>query len=191
MYQTIKLFVTALFLLFSMTMNAQLGIRAGANLARVTTDDDAVNLTSIGGYHAGIVYEIDLGDNILIRPGALFTTKGGISEFNEENITTRTNYIEIPVDLHVKFGQPGGTRFGIYAGPYIGVLLSAQYDGEEAKDSFKNGDLGANVGLTLDLSILTFGMNYGAGLVNVAEEDLRNSAEVKNQTLSAFAMLRF
>jgi len=187
-----KILTICLLLLFVATnSNAQLGIRAGANFAKVNSNEDAVVIKNNLGYHLGLVYQARIVDNIFFRPGLLYTLRGSKSEFLNVTRNTRTNYFEIPLDFQVKLGRAESNRLGLYAGPYIAFLVSAESDDTDVSDLYKGTDFGFNVGLTYDFLFFTVGVNYGAGLQNVADDVNFEDLEIRNQLISAFGVLQF
>lgn len=134
-----------------------LGIKAGANISKF--DDSATdNLTT---FHAG-AFGLFKFTKIGIQPEVLFSQQGAKIDGDE----LKTSYMTIPVML--KLYLIGGLN--LQAGPQFGFLTKAELDGNDVKESFKNSDLSANVGLGWDLPFgLTVDARYNIGLSDVGD----------------------
>ena len=163
-----------------MTMNAQIGIRGGLNLANVSINSEGLDITpdSKIGFHFGVVYDINAGEKSAIRVGALYSGKG--YNFSQEFFGTKIeqnasfNYLEVPVSYvyHIN-----GKAKGLFleGGINLGMLLSANVttDGnsEDVKEDLKSIDLGAGLGLGYKvMENISIGLNYSLGLTNIAED---------------------
>ena len=99
------------------------------------------------GFHAGFIVDVPLSIHLALQPGLRYALKGA----EEETITTDAHkrvdtkdrislhYVEVPVDLVVKFGDPHHWRFMLGAGPYISYLVKAQDKYETTTTTFGNG----------------------------------------------------
>lgn len=140
-----------------------LGLKAGANISKFDADG-ADNLTS---FHAG-AFGLFKFTKIGIQPELLFTQQGTTFEdLSGDDVDIKTAYMSIPV--MVKLYLIGGLN--LQAGPQFGFLTKAEYDGADAKQSFKDSDLSANVGLGWDLPFgLTVDARYNIGLSDVGDD---------------------
>ncbi len=193
-----SLFVLTLVMLLAISAMAQdpvkgltgAGFKAGVVMAKMSGDNidmfeeelgvDAGNLM---GFAVGGFIEYSLSPTFAIQPEVLYNTKG--MKFEEGDVSEKITltYMQIPVLL--KFNIPTAGNFDpfIYAGPSVGILLSAKdklegtdedYD-EDIKDSFKSTDFSAVLGLGAGIPMgtsgqLTFEFRYDMGLTNVAED---------------------
>ncbi|MBS1584844.1 MAG: PorT family protein [Bacteroidetes bacterium] len=140
-----KQILIALFLLFAQSSPAQ--FRYGAELAgsynKLSDNKNVWGATAITkstfGGSLGILADYGITNRVYLQPGALFTMKSGneeattklsigipVSSFNiaaNGGITMKQEskfyYVEVPVNVLYKWGQPGGNRFFIGAGPYV------------------------------------------------------------------------
>lgn len=151
----------------------ELGIKGGANFSNINTDEgDGVDVNSKTGYHAGIYGLIKVA-NIGIQPEVLYSRKGatikeslgGISDEYDQDLM----YLDIPVML--KFYLPLGLN--LQAGPQFGMLLSAESDGDDVKDAYKNADISAAIGAGWDAPFgLRFTARYLLGLNDIDDSGL-------------------
>jgi len=199
-----KLLLTAVtFLMIGMFnyASAQFGARVGLNMANVVFDeDDEIDFDNKIAFHAGVFYEHAINESIYIRPAALISLKGAqISEdFGGTTISQSVNfsYLEVPIDLVYKIAV-GSNSLNINAGPYLGLLMSANTkfdDGmseetEDVKDQLKGIDFGLNFGVEYQLSQLGIGAGYGLGLANI--DDSGDDIPVKNKNLTFYVTYRF
>jgi hypothetical protein len=174
---------------FTSSIYAQLGIRAGVNMANeiksfsqsdISTSFNSNNLT---GYQFGLVYQVmPKKSGFGIEFGALISQKG--STFSDStNVVDvikqgyrELNYVEIPLQLRYRFTLGFIGIYGI-AGIYGGYALSEKTVNEitnviqeQAFQSYKDRvDYGFNLGAGLELfNKIQLGTNWSQGLRNTA-----------------------
>lgn len=191
------------------------GFKAGVVMAKATgdnidliADENDVDIKSLMGFAVGGFIEYSFSPSIAIQPEILYNTKG--VKFEQGDVTDKVTmtYMQIPVLL--KFNIPTAGNFDpfIYAGPSVGILLSANdklegtdddYD-EDIKDSFKSTDFTAVLGLGAGIPMgtsgqLTFEFRYDMGLTNVAEDMVVDTetveGDVKTQNMGFFIGFSF
>ncbi|WP_309609969.1 porin family protein [Flavobacterium sp.] len=188
------------------TDNAKVGIKGGVNFSNLYTDDVDDN-NVLTGFNVGLFAKIPVTEMFAIQPELNYSTKGAKLTYNNTFAkgTAKFNlgYIEIPVLAVVNITE----NFNIHAGPYAGYLLSANvkndannnsYDFEnnfEAED-FNRFDVGASVGLGLDLDSFSVGARYNYGLTNIGKERtfLGTSytfPDAKNSVINIYAAFSF
>jgi len=142
-----------------------LGIKAGVNVSKLNNDD--IESSSITAFHGGAFALFKL-TAIGIQPELLFSQQGTtIDDVNLGKGDLKMSYMTIPV--MVKFYLPGG--FNLQAGPQFGFLNSAEFDGSDVKDSFKNSDMSLNLGAAWDAPFgLVLDARYNIGLSDISDE---------------------
>lgn len=106
----------------------------GANFANISvTDDgrvdDAKQLTT---FHAGMGFDIPVGDGFSIQPGIMLTGKGAKTEVGSETsanyykATSNPLYIEVPVNFVGKFPLSDYTKLYLGAGPYAAAGIAGK-----------------------------------------------------------------
>lgn len=201
----IGMFVGLVFLPRPAAADVRLGIKGGANMARLNGEDLALledTWKSKLGFCVGGFLAISLGDVLTIQPEVLYTMKG--AEFTEVEIITYTgklflDYIEIPVLLKLRLPVGGIAPF-VFAGPSVGFILSeklklfedGEYIGEEPiEDEIKNVDYGAVFGGGLELGrSFHIDVRYSLGLQKLGAEGL-DALDIKNGVLSATVGIAF
>lgn len=134
-----KLKTLSLFTAFALAAGAATAqsaqIKAGVNLANISiTDDgsvdDARQLTS---FHIGIVGDVSLGSKFLsLQPGIIFTGKGSRTQSGTSGSPTYSHqtfnpkYVEVPVNVVVKFPLGKESRLFAGAGPYVAMGVSGK-----------------------------------------------------------------
>jgi hypothetical protein len=170
--------------------NAQFGIRAGVNIANQSYSAEGIDISpsSTIGFHFGVVNTFSIGESLSFRPGLLYSMKGSKFEFDfggvTESATSKFNYLEVPLDFIYGVGNNG---IFLSAGPYLGLLLSADSEGEDIKDSAESIDFGLNVGAGYRTGNISVGVQYGLGLSNIAK-DAGDGESVKNTNLSIYGI---
>lgn len=152
-----------------------LGLKAGVNVSKLNGDD--VESSSITAFHGG-AFGLFKFTAIGIQPELLFSQQGAkVEDISGDPQDLKMSYMTIPV--MVKFYLPGG--FNLQAGPQFGFLNSAEFDGNDIKDSFKSSDITANVGVAWDAPFgLVLDARYNIGLSDISDNDA--IGEVKSGT---------
>lgn len=177
---------------------AAMGVKAGANLSKLTGAVDSEGET---GLSAGAYLGFGLGDRLAIQIEALYSVRGGgdiplgANAIDEAAAPSdiRLSYVEVPLLLRV--GYPGERLLpSIFIGPYAGFLVSCGLtlaDGsegeceDEARASWfepRGTEYGLVVGGGLDWAIgestVFADVRYGLGLLSIQRGgnamDLRN-----------------
>lgn len=169
-----KYLLIALACFFSVASKAQIqfGLKGGVNLATVryiSTD----NSKARAGWNAGLLSEIPIQDNLLIRPELLYSSKGfGFSARGTSSAgTVKLNYIAVPV----LFGYRPNSKSELLLGPEFGFLTKAVSKSSgfntDLTNTFRHFDVGFDLGVAYNIT-KEFGVearyNYGfKDLVNV------------------------
>ena len=178
-------------LLISVTMFAQtyqFGLKGGINVSNFTGSSlDNVDKKALVGFQGGAFLSLLMGDHFAIQPEAVFSSQGArVSTINgDEN--WRVSYLNIPVELKVRFN--GG--FYLEAGPQIGFKLNEtvpNQSGGSAEDFAKHLDFSVNAGLGFHgKSGLGIGARYAVGITKVGNlEDSDFDPNFKNGVAQLF-----
>lgn len=178
-----KLIILSLSLLISSIafsqVKAELGLKGGLNLASISSDNKAVDISNKTGYHFGgyvLVKALSFG----IQPEILYSTrgtsisvKGAANDFSQDY-----TYLDIPVMF--KLYTVAGLN--VQAGPQFGMLLSTSgkdaFGNKVSKSDFKDSDISAAFGLGWDAP---FGLNLTARYV-LGLSDVSSGGDSKNRT---------
>ncbi|PHS07965.1 MAG: hypothetical protein COA88_07585 [Kordia sp.] len=157
-----KLLLSALVVCaFVFTTNAQevtFGAKAGLNMANLVGDVEDNSM--LIGAHVGGMVEISFSDKFAVQPELLFSIQGT----KDDDASFNLNYINVPVMAKYFVTE----EISIEAGPQVGLLMSAKYDGEDANDGLSTIDFGLNFGAGYKMeSGLNFALRYNLGLSNV------------------------
>jgi hypothetical protein len=197
-----KLLLVSIAVLFTVGMAHALlpsfGIKGGLNMAKYT-GSDAGSTDYKMGVAGGAFVCLDL-IAMKLQPELLFSQKGAKEEGTIDilgtpvnySASTTANYIEIPVLAKFSFGKiivPS-----IYAGPSLGMLMSATGEAEfggvssgsvDVKDAFNSTDLGLVFGIEIKTPAkLSIEARYNMGISSVAKDIAGTSFDVKNSTAS-------
>ncbi|MER3465437.1 MAG: PorT family protein, partial [Chitinophagaceae bacterium] len=117
-------FIIAAFLSssFAFAQTAQFGIRAGANLANITSNQGTSSTARVG-FHAGLLAHIHVAPSIAIQPEAVYSSQGfkyvydAGGRYNGEH-SVELDYVNIPI----LFQYMPGSGFRLETGPQLGIL---------------------------------------------------------------------
>ncbi len=165
-------------------VHAQLAFRLGVNQATISSELNTENISSITGFQLGITYTDDVVEKVSLRPGLLYSRKG----FGNAPSKLLLNYLEVPLDLVYHVYENDFFGMHLHGGLYYGLLLNAAQEVAGVSTALdlssgfiKRGDLGVNVGFTVDIDSFFIGFNAAFALskLNPDEED-----SIKNRNLS-------
>src|SRR5690606_8565736 len=105
---------------------AQLGVRAGINLASQTYDEDVDGAKRKLGFALGVNYKLKVTDNFSIQPEVNYIQHGAkatqdIPLLGEVSSSATMGYLQIPVLAKYAFGNMDGINYYVQAGPYLGL----------------------------------------------------------------------
>ncbi len=124
------------------------GAKVGTNLTKNYGFENSVAEYKLGFAFGGFV-TFNLASQFAIEPGVLFTMKG----WELEDISkVKLNYVEIPVLLKFYIPSQGNIKPNIFAGPALGILLSARVDDDDIKHLFNSTDFGVVLGGGIDVT---------------------------------------
>jgi hypothetical protein len=163
------LFTFALILCSVVVFSQKFGAKAGVNFA--TFGADATNQEIRTAFHIGGYAQFPLSDKITLQPELLFNSLG------EGSSNWTMNYLSIPVIFAYNFNE----KFSVHAGPYLGILMSADVDGTDVKDEMSGTDIGLNLGVGYNLGKINLYGRYSTGFSNILDNDaIFGSAKLNN-----------
>lgn len=176
-----KVFVIGLLVLgFNLHSNAQakLSLQGGLNQAREKYSGDGASLTlgTRTSLNFGLNADFEGSDNFNLRSGLLYNGYGSKSGDGE---VSKLDYLTIPVLGRFKVAD----GFYAFAGPQIGLLLSAKSkykdETEDVKEFYKGTNISALIGAEYKFTDkLSLGASYNAGLTNIGKEDMDDGGKL-------------
>lgn len=154
--------------------NWELGVKGGLNVAkvRVVNDDDR---SSKLGVNLGGFIRTDLSTDMDIQGEVQLSFQG----WEGVNVT----YINVPVVVKYYVAQ----QFNIFAGPQLGLLVSAEGNREPL---LNDTDIGLNIGAEYQINeTIGFGANFNTGLTNILIDDEGNR-KFRNRVFQVFVAYR-
>jgi hypothetical protein len=117
-------------LIFAVSAQAQLGVRAGLGSANFSNKGSMRDYTSIIRPHLGAYYGIQATEKLTVEPGLFYSGKG-MTTVNDKNkeFTESLSYVDIPVLVRYAVNED----FNVFAGPQVGFLLARKYTEESLK----------------------------------------------------------
>ena len=168
----------------------RLGIKAGVNFATYVGDDvdDADMLTS---FYGGLFVNLHVSDVISIQPEVLYSVQGAKSTFLDTTITSKQEYINIPLMLQLNLK-------GFYGeiGPQLGILMASEISGAgitiDTKDQLTSTDIGLCIGAGFKFENgFGIGARYAMGLTSLDNVDDGYDSDYKNSVISLGLLYSF
>lgn len=167
------------------------GLKAGANFANWSSDNDDVEYDLRTGFHVGGLAHIHLAPEWALQPELQYSQQGTKTDLgNLGEFTWKVDYINIPVMVQYMFNN----GFRLEAGPQLGFLLSAKQEDDndhevDIDDEFKKIDVALGFGVNyLTYSGFGIGARYNLGLTDINEE---RTNEIKNRVLQVSLFYMF
>ena len=123
------------------------GVKAGLSYSNVFWSDDDGSERGLFRSTFGAFALINLTPMIAIQPEVNFLTMGESWEGMGERVVERMNYLHIPVLVRARLMREGKFVPVVFAGPAIGILLSAKENEFDMTDILRSTDFGAELGL--------------------------------------------
>lgn len=167
---------------------AKFGVKAGVNIS--TFNQNNADYDSRIGLHLGGYAHIHLAPEWALQPEVQYSQEGAKRAVSNGEVTTKLDYINIPLMLQYMFNN----GFRIEAGPQLGILANGKYEDDDGNESdaadqdFKSTNVALGFGLNyLSYSGLGIGGRYNLGLSDISES---SNTKVKNNTfqISLFYM---
>lgn len=175
----------------STSRSSNFGFNVGLNMAN---QDFVLSNKGRTGFAFGCFMTVPVGDNLDIQPEALFSMKGSKWEELGGTLTYKLTYLEFPVLCKYTFPTSGSTKPFAFAGPSLGILMSANGElevvgagsvDESIKELYNGTDFGFVFGGGVKLGQnASIDVRYVKGLSNIANSTQLPGVEIKNSTLS-------
>jgi hypothetical protein len=202
--------VAAVLLIFPASAFAQeVGVKAGANFASLTPEEDEDPDTSRRlGLLAGVWVRTPSTTRFSFQAEGLFSEKGvvfdgiPIDPAAVLSVDVRVRYIEVPLLARLDFGSPGSStrpRVFVVGGVAPAFKLSARSEaaiaGEQQTadldDAIEPLDLGLVGGIGVEFGRVQFEARYTHGILRINEDDNDPNDRIQNRVFSLSAGFRF
>lgn len=151
--------------------NIKFGIKAGLNYANFTNTE--IKTDAITSYHAGILVEISVFDNLAIQPEILYSTVGASYDTAITDFKNELGYISIPVLAKFKLSE----SLFLEAGPQGSFLLEKK---DEVYNDYNKFDFSVNAGLGVNLTKNLFAnVRYNLGVTEIARDATAKNSVVQ------------
>jgi hypothetical protein len=157
----------------------QLGIKAGANLSKLTTEQP-LSSDNRTGYYGGLWARLG-GAGIHLQPEAYLSGKNTTVTRNSDGAENDVKFtsLDVPILIGTKFGAAGlGLRLN--TGPIISFILDDKQSPKKAVNSafdgdFKDKNFGWQFGAGLDIGKIGIDLRYETGLSKLGEATYENA----------------
>jgi len=167
------------------------GVKAGANFAKVDTDElPGVSVNNKTGLHGGLFANIPLGSGPLkFQPELLYNSVG--AKVKTTGLTGTNNYEQdlSYISLPLMFQLRSSKGFFVELGPQASYLISAKGENDaDNKDEFDSFEFGLNGGLGYVTRVgVGISARYSYGLTNIYEDgdgpEPDGAPEAKNRVI--------
>ncbi|WP_106791278.1 porin family protein [Aquimarina sp. Aq78] len=152
------------------------GVRLGANLSSISSDDIPEDLKdSRFGIVAGFLAEVPINQKWSIQPEFQYSSLGNDDE------SLRIDYLQLPILLKYNFTE----LFNVHIGPQVGLKIWEWEDNSTVETNFNTFNLSAVAGIGVRITENFFAdLRYGFGVSNVIDdEDIPGGAKGSNRNI--------
>lgn len=179
----LKTFFAVVFAVLAVNVMAQdlkFGVKGGLNFANLGKDADTDMRV---GFHVGGFAQYGINENFMLQPELLISLEGAKGNMGNGDKNINLTWLNIPVMGVLKVGAVQG--LSIEAGPQLGFLMGAKYDGEDIKDGFKSVNLSLNLGAGYAINEqIGVGARYCIGLSDLNDMGVGGDVSQNNFQLS-------
>lgn len=194
----------------------RLGVRGGLNVANAAVNDPPAGSTLTSsrrtGASVGLGLELNLPGPFSILSELRYTEKGAIHQTTSvvdgvqtsAKVTGNINYFDLPLLLQVRFSKGPLTPY-LFAGPTLGILISAHLDTEldgeswtdDVRDQTEPAELGVDFGGGLELKLfarssIVADIRYSLGFTNIAKrQDAFDPSSWKSRDIKILVGMMF
>jgi len=147
------------------------GVKAGGSFFKNDWSDNDGSEKTLTRATIGAFALANITPMIGIQAEINYLTTGIWWDDDGLKVTEAYGYLHIPVLLRARLMTEGTVVPVVFAGPAVGILLSAKWDGDDEKDSFKSTDFGADLGVGAEIGLgemkLLVDLRYYLGLTDV------------------------
>lgn len=145
------------------------GLKGGMTSSNLKISDGnlGISLSSKIGFYAGAFAEVGVSENFAVQPEVLYALLGAQAKFMGATSKLDLSYVNIPVLAKYK-----SSGFSVFAGPQIGILVSAKdTDGGSSKDDYNSTDFSGVFGAGYT-TMSGFGIDarYQLGFGNIVKD---------------------
>ena len=149
--------------------------KIGLNLANLTNGDADIR----AGVAAGVEFEYQVSDIFSLSAGALYSMQGCKNTIQDVDVTTKLDYINVPILANVYVVKGLAVKLGLQPGFNVSHKFSVDKgstSGSTDIPGVKSVDLSIPVGLSYEYSNFVFDARYNFGVTKVADDaDSKNS----------------
>ncbi len=152
------------------------GVRLGANLSSISSDDIPENLEdSRFGIVVGFLAEFPVTEKISIQPEFQYSSQGNDDE------ALRVDYLQVPILFKYNISY----KFNVHIGPQVGLKIWEWEDNTALETNFNTFDFAAVAGIGVNLTENFFAdLRYSFGLSNIIDdEDIPGGADGNNRNI--------
>ena len=177
--------------------NIRYGAKAGLNIASIAFSEGDAETDSKIDFALGGFMEYKMSPTFSIQPELLYTRKGYSEDNSFYEMDLSITYIQMPVLAKYIFAE----KFGVFAGPAISFLMTADQELEmkgdwddwkesvDVKDDYNSTEFALVFGADYDFNNIIFDVRYDLGLTKINDDD--SDIDELNRTFSFLVGYKF
>jgi hypothetical protein len=155
------------------------GLRLGMNIASTSSESTTFDTNPRAGLVIGGVFGMQLTRHspLWLELGLMYSEKGGKTHHNDEKVTYRLGYLQLPVVAKYTFNIDDDLYLSPFLGGYFSIGISgkvknyATRESESVFDDMKRFDGGLRAGCGLEYRMMYVELGYDLGLANITKDD--------------------
>lgn len=149
--------------------------KVGLNLANVTKGDGDIRVGAV----AGAEFEYQVSDIFSLSAGALYSMQGCKNNIEGVDVTTKLDYVNVPILANVYVAKGLAVKLGIQPGFNVTSKVSAENGGTKVStelDGIESVDFSIPVGLSYEINNFVIDARYNLGVSKIMDgSDSKNS----------------
>ena len=155
------------------------GLRLGMNIASTSSETTTFDTNPRTGLVIGFAYGMQLSKHypLWLETSLLYSEKGGKTHLNDEKVTYRLGYLQLPVVVKYGFNVDDDLFIQPFFGGYLSLGITgkvknyATRESDSVFDNMQRFDGGLRAGCGLEYKMMYVEVGYDLGLANIAKDD--------------------
>lgn len=157
------------------------GLRLGLNVSMLSSNIAQYDMDAYAGLAFGAIYGLQLANSapVWLETGLFFSQKGGKSDYNNEEVKCRMNFLQVPLVCKYTVEAADDLFLAPFVGGYVACGVGGKtknYATRSSVSSFSDvnrWDAGLRIGCGLEYQMVYGEFGFDFGLANLSKDDFQ------------------